>query len=662
MTVDKSAMLRLAREQELSAIYQSVPGIFFYIAVEADGEFRFLSISDAWLDATGLTREQVVGSLVRDIIPSPAREMALNHYRQAILTGQTVRWEEMSVYPAGRRYGEVAVMPLYDATGVATHLIGIVHDITELKQAELDLQDRQRQQERTFRLLLETATQGILSVDAVGLIVMANATTERMFGWAPGELIGKSVEQLVPSALRDLHSAHRAAYFGSPQPRLMGGGLDLVGQRKDGTTFPIEISLNHVDTADGGHAIAFLTDISTRKQADEALRRSHAELERRTLQLGRLASQLTLAEQHVREELARTLHDGLQQSLFSVGIAIDQALRSTSHADQVGLLQRARAEINEAMEATRSLSVNLFPPVLHVGGLPAALAWLAKRTQEQYGVVVNVTADPQANPATSDVRILLFVSVRELLFNTVKHAHVARVDINLEVGPGETIHIHVSDEGVGFDPAVTLHHKNQQQTGLGLFSIQERLAFFGGHLDIQSAPGKGARFSLIMPRGDPPRPATDGAKASRHDAVWQERLIYDSADRTSKPLRILIADDHAVARAGIRGLFGERPLLQVVGEAANGVEAISQAMALQPDVIVMDVSMPQMNGIEATRKIHDALPYIQIVGLSTYNDEDTERSMREAGAEAYFTKNDGTDRLINYLLSVQTQAKRSARI
>ena len=222
MTVDKSAILRVAREQELSAIYQRVPGIFFYVAVEADGEFRFLSISDAWLDATGLTREQVVGSLVRDIIPSASQEMVLNQYRQAILTGQTVRWEEMSVWPAGQRYGEVAVMPLYDDKGVAAHLIGIVHDITERKQSELDLQDRQRQQERTFRLLLETATQGILSVDAAGLIVMANATTEKMFGWAPGELIGKSVEQLVPSAIRDLHSAHRAAYFGSPAASIDG--------------------------------------------------------------------------------------------------------------------------------------------------------------------------------------------------------------------------------------------------------------------------------------------------------------------------------------------------------------------------------------------------------------------------------------------------------
>jgi DNA-binding NarL/FixJ family response regulator len=112
-----------------------------------------------------------------------------------------------------------------------------------------------------------------------------------------------------------------------------------------------------------------------------------------------------------------------------------------------------------------------------------------------------------------------------------------------------------------------------------------------------------------------------------------------------------------VARAGLRELLSERPALQVVGEATNGVEAISKAEALQPDVIVMDASMPQMNGIEATREIRAALPHIHIVGLSTHDDENSERSMREAGAEAYFTKNEGAERLLSYLLFVQVQAK-----
>src|SRR5262249_18044007 len=155
-----------------------------------------------------------------------------------------------------------------------------------------------------------------------------------------------------------------------------------------------------------------------------------------------------------------------------------------------------------------------------------------------------------------------------------------------------TIHIHVSDEGVGFDPAITLHHKSHQQVGLGLFSIEERLALLGGRLEIQSAPGNGARFSLTLSHSDLLHLGTDGRN---HDAVCQARLVYDSAVATSKPLRILIADDHVVARAGLRELLSERLELYVVGEAANGVEAISQAITLQPDVIVMDASMPQMN-------------------------------------------------------------------
>ena len=124
----------------------------------------------------------------------------------------------------------------------------------------------------------------------------------------------------------------------------------------------------------------------------------------------------------------------------------------------------------------------------------------------------------------------------------------------------------------------------------------------------------------------------------------------------------MIADDHPVVRTGLRELFSRRPPLQVVGEACNGVEAIVQAMVLQPDVIVMDVSMRRMNGIGATREIHGTLPDMGIVGFSTHDDENTERLMREAGAEAYFTKNEGTERLLDYLLSLVEKAKGSSAV
>jgi PAS domain S-box-containing protein len=130
-----------AREREVSAIYKNVPGILFYVAVEPDGDFRFLAMSDGGLTAMGLSRERVIGSRVIDVIPPPSCEMVLNHYREAIRSGKTVRWEEISVYPAGQRYGEVAVTPLYDSNGVATHLIGIVHDVTELRESHARIRE-----------------------------------------------------------------------------------------------------------------------------------------------------------------------------------------------------------------------------------------------------------------------------------------------------------------------------------------------------------------------------------------------------------------------------------------------------------------------------------------------------------------------------------------
>jgi PAS domain S-box-containing protein len=136
--------------------------------------------------------------------------------------------------------------------GMST-IIGVAQDITERKRAELDLRNRHREQEHTLQLLLETAPQGILSVDSHGVIMTANRALEAMFGWNHSELIGLSVDQLLPPALQDQHAAHRAAYFGTPQPSDMGGGLELVGQRKDGSTFPIEVTLIMLlpPTADG---------------------------------------------------------------------------------------------------------------------------------------------------------------------------------------------------------------------------------------------------------------------------------------------------------------------------------------------------------------------------------------------------------------------------
>jgi len=266
--IDNLAVLVGAREKELSAIYENIPGILFYIAVEPDGEFRFLSVSRDFLTATGLNRGQVVGSFVRDIIPPPSREMVLNHYREAIRTGQTVRWEEKSVYPAGQRYAEVAVTPLYDANGLATHLIGIVHDITERKRLE----------QRRAEDLLEAAPDGMVVVDQASRIVLINAQTEKLFGYQRQEILGQPLEVLIPHRFRERHQAHRTTFFSEPRVRPMGASLQLFGLRKDGTEFPVEIMLSPIETPDGVLVISAIRDITSRKRTEDALRVSEERL------------------------------------------------------------------------------------------------------------------------------------------------------------------------------------------------------------------------------------------------------------------------------------------------------------------------------------------------------------------------------------------------
>jgi PAS domain S-box-containing protein len=523
------------------------------------------------------------------------------------------------------------------ADGHVTRLTGLDMDVTERRKAEDAVQARRDEEhDRELRLLLETATQGIVSVDAQGIIVTANRALETMFGWDDDTLVGESMDRLVPSSFRQLHVQHQAAYFAEPRPRQVG--VDLFGRRKDGTTFPIEVSLNHVATPAGGRAIAFVTDITARKLAEVALQERTVELENRTAQLSQMASDLTLAEQHAREQLASTLHDGLQQLLVSAAMSLDRQVKRDAQrgfgTDE--LLVQAKDHIDEAIAAARSLSFELFPPVLHGSGLPAALAWLANWMRTQHGLLVQVSADPLANSDRKDVRTLLFESVRELLFNAVKHARVDRVALNLVLNSDETLCITVADHGVGFDPAKLVDRARGGQVGWGLFSIRERLTLLGGRLTIESAPGQGTRFRLIVPRG-------------------HELAVAPAGVASARPLRILIVDDHVAVRSAFRGLLQERPELLVVGEAANGIEAIAVAQAVRPDVILMDVSMPEMDGVEATRRIRAELPFIHILGLSTHLRGNDLHDIERAGAAGFFTKGVDSQRLIDHLIVVHSR-------
>lgn len=500
------------RERELR--FRNVFELSPSAVVITDAQGRIEDCNPAFRALVGHAAEQLRGSLLETLV-EPADRAVHRQQREPRPPGAPQPSDAEHRY--GTRDGTVvwvqtACRQEHDTAGRVERLVWSSVDVTARKLTEGALQqsrDRQREIAEAMRLLMETAAQGIVSVDAEGRVVTANAALLRMFGWNADELIGRSIDELVPQSRRAAHARHRAEYARWPRARAMGAALELTAQRRDGGIFPVEVSLNHVTTADGGRTVAFVTDVTERKRAEAELRRSHValreralELERRTAQLGRLASELTLAEQRAREQLSRTLHDELQQLLYGARLQIDVLERAAAagQADAPALAARVRGAIDEALVAARSMSMELFPPALAYGNLPDALAWLARSMAQRYGFTVELALDPQANPRAKDVRALLFESIRELLFNVVKHAGVDRARVELSREPGDRVRITVSDQGRGFDAEAALREA-QTGAGLGLFSIRERVMLMGGRIEVEGRPGAGARLTLHAPAG-----------------------------------------------------------------------------------------------------------------------------------------------------------------
>jgi CheY-like chemotaxis protein len=303
-----------------------------------------------------------------------------------------------------------------------------------------------------------------------------------------------------------------------------------------------------------------------------------------------------------------------------------------------GGVQNSAAQLDkmlrDAIETSRNLSHELSPAVMYHGDMGEILEWLANQIHIKHGMIVRVVSRGPIDVESDALKVFLFKAVQEMLFNAVKHARVGEARVRM-LRRGRYVSLCVSDRGRGFDP-----QELKKTTGFGLMSIRERIGLLGGRMRIHSVRGRGSRLIITVPDRPcvgKPAEATSPDRSAK-DVAAEGAPVSQEGGRGGTPLRVLIADDHEIVRQGLSSLLAEAKDIELVGQAGNGREAVDLAYQLRPDVVIMDVAMPLMNGDEAARQILRHLPQTRIVALSMYDEAGAVERMHRAGAESYILK------------------------
>jgi PAS domain S-box-containing protein len=403
---------------------------------------------------------------------------------------------------------DVSLTPLGGASEVS--VVVAVRDMTTLRDAD----EVRRKSEELFRGLLESAPDAMVVVDSRGRIQVVNSRTEQLFGFTRQELLGMSVDELVPQSLRPDHNGHRAKYFRDPQVRPMGQGLELLGRRRDGTEFPVDISLSPMSTDDGLLVIAAVRDVTDRKVAEKRLAHTQEIAERR-----RLMAHLVQAQEEERRKIAADIHDDSIQAMTAASLRLQQLRKHATSDEQQELIARLDEAVRESITRLRRLMFDLRPPTLDRTGLGPALRELLDRMRAD--IEIDYTLDDRlATEPSSALRIELYRITQEALTNVRKHARAEHVKVDLQrVEQG--FHIRIADDGVGFDvPA-----RSGQSGHLGLVAMRERATIAGGWWTVESRPGHGTVVDCWLPDdGAADAPAVYSAQVMDGDSKKPESL------------------------------------------------------------------------------------------------------------------------------------------
>jgi PAS domain S-box-containing protein len=486
-----------------------------------------------------------------------------------------------------------------------------------------------------------------------GRFAECNDVMSRMYGYSCAEdLIGKTLDLMLPPTDPDAQSYVRSIIEAGYRVS------EIESKERDAHGQTIYFSNSMAGVIENGLLVRLWgtqRDITARKLAEAQLATLTEKLERlvqeRTAELlssqarlRSLAAELSLTEERERHQLATELHDHLAQLLVLAKLKVTQAKHSLDANDRH--LDQAEDVLDQSLTYTRTLVADLSPPVLHQFGFMAALKWLARQMQ-RHTLNVNLELDDTFDEKRlrEDQRVLLFQSIRELLMNVAKHARSNQASIRA-TGLPEHLQITVQDQGQGFD---TEHVSSWDATKFGLFSIRERMKALNGDFTLKSRPGQGTTVTLSLPiekvcENNIPLP-----ESSLAPAAPTRPLQFVANPAKTDVIRILLVDDHAMVRQGLRSLLESYADLEVIGEAANGEEAVALTDEWNPRIVIMDINMPRMDGITATELIVKRHPNTAVIGLSVNADSTTKTAIKRAGGVTALTKEAAAEELYRHI-------------
>jgi two-component system, NarL family, sensor kinase len=469
--------------------------------------------------------------------------------------------------------------------------------------------------EHPYRLMVETIDEGAATLADDGTVLYANRSFAEIFEVPLEKFIGAPLNNFVFGEDREL----LATLIADANMNIVRGEIRLDSHMQRPRT--IRLTLSPV-REQGGHTICVVaTELTELIETNEALRVSEVSLRQ-------LSARLLKLQDEERRRIARDLHDTTGQKIAVLSMTLDRLAKlvDTTKVDVKDALAESRDVVGKIGEEIRTLSYLLHPPLLDECGLASAVLWYAEGFKKRSGIHLNVSIDEELVRLTTDAETALFRVLQESLTNVHRYSGSPSAEIRIFQSPSK-VHLEIVDHGkgvkaeterpsfAGFAGAPTL--------GVGIPGMRERIRQLGGQLEVEFS-NEGTRVYATLPR-----------EASAESAEQSTSKVFRRADVRK---RILIADDHEVMRRGLRGLVESQEEWSVCGEAVEALEAISKTKELRPDLLILDVSMPGMSGIDAALQILKDDPSIKILFFTMHDSPQMMREISNVGAWGYVAK------------------------